>query len=371
MAVLLSSVPLPAPDWARRYTAGDYPPFAYTADVLAFAVDVTEGTLSGLVIERGRFPYLGLEAWPGGFVEWATDADASAGAMRELQQETGQASVAYMETLDTYDANGRDPRQYAGVAVAGGWEARGARVVSKAFLAAVRSKESPALAPDPTEDAAAASWTDVYTYLPWEDLRGVVGRTAAGRARRALTAAWVSTAPSAHERRARAAQVDTLFGRAKFAGWSEERAPERFALLMHAGLLEEAARDVWGAVLVGSTPSGYGRPLAFDHRRMLADALGRLRGKMKYAPALLASLLGPTVTTSSLHGACEAVAGRPLHRSNLRRAFEGATLLEAQGRVRGGKPGQPAVEFRWGGDVKTRRLDPSLRLPFLAIAGAR
>src|SRR5689334_4200161 len=104
--------PSAVPTWARAYRAGDFPPYAYTADVLELAVDLDAATVRGLVVERGDPPYPNHLAWPGGFVEWK-DFDASEAGLREVSEETGHAGrPRFFEALDTYDANGRDPRQF-------------------------------------------------------------------------------------------------------------------------------------------------------------------------------------------------------------------------------------------------------------------
>jgi hypothetical protein len=354
-----------APEWILTYKAGEFPPFAYTADVLAFSVDQAAQELNGLFIRRGREPFAGLEAWPGGFVEAATDDEAQGAAIRELREETGQPAVQYMETLDTYDTNGRDPRQFAGhIDASGHWVPTGARVVSKAFIAVVRPDEAPPVAPEAGEDSADAFWGSAYAYLPWEDLRDDAGRAALRVARQHLLA-WARNGSDLAARQGRKHRVDLLFA---IDTWNEERAPERLALLREARLVEESHRNHWGQVPVTSMPTHLGRALAFDHRIMLADALGRIRGKMKYAPAILASVIGDVVTSSSLQAACEAIAGRPIHRGNLRRAFDTAGLLVDHGfATTTAGPGRPAREYRWSKNVGAVRLDPSLNIPWLSL----
>lgn len=83
----------------------DYPIFAVTADVVLFAG--AGDRRSVLVIRRGRDPYAGALALPGGFVD--IDEDLSAAAHRELTEETGVAGVE-LRQLGTYGTPGRDPR---------------------------------------------------------------------------------------------------------------------------------------------------------------------------------------------------------------------------------------------------------------------
>jgi 8-oxo-dGTP diphosphatase len=87
-------------DIARRY-----PTPALTVDVVIFCV--LQDCLQVLLIQRGREPFRGLWALPGGFVE--IDEALDDAALRELQEETG-LSYAYLEQLYTYGDPGRDPR---------------------------------------------------------------------------------------------------------------------------------------------------------------------------------------------------------------------------------------------------------------------
>jgi hypothetical protein len=235
------------PEWALIYQASDYPPFAYTADVLAFAVNQATAGLEGLFVRRGRPPFARHDAFPGGFVDWSSDRNAQDAGARELREETGLTTLEYLEPLDTYDEVGRDPRQFSGhPGPDGSWVASGARVVSKAFLAAARPHEVPPVAPQAGEDASDAFWRDVYVYLPWEDLRSRPGRGAARELRRRLVAEWAQRGETSAETRRRSETLSRLFGGRGFSGWNEERAPERYALLKEAGLVEEATRDRWG-----------------------------------------------------------------------------------------------------------------------------
>ncbi|HEY9228717.1 MAG TPA: NUDIX domain-containing protein, partial [Gemmatimonadaceae bacterium] len=310
------------PTWAQSYRAGDFPPYAYTADLLELAVDLESGSLHGLLVERGEAPYMHHMAWPGGFVDW-TDQDAREAGLREVSEETGHAArPRFFETLDTYDENGRDPRQFAGHFDGERWIATGARIVSKAFVALFAEPSDQPL-PAPGQDTRTARWESVYRYLPWEDLRSAEGRATRREIVRLLTDRWVRTSETREESLQRKRRLDTTFGAADLRHWNEERTAERFTLLMEAGVITEAHRDHWGEVrsrvkrhvLPGDSP------LAFDHRRMLADALGRLRGKMKYTPSVIAALIGCEITAPAIHRVCEAVSGRPIHLANLRRAL--------------------------------------------------
>ena len=362
------------PEWALKYNAKEYPRQAVTGDAVALALEGRghEAALQGLVITRSKDPFAGLDAWPGGFLGWGEDADTREAAVRELREETGIAAPDYVEPLASYSRNGRDPRQFAGYRdrESGAWVERGARVTSSAFLMLMR--KGPETRPKGADDASEARWADVYDFLPWEDLRSAPGRAAARDAVDALCA-WA--AERGGERRER---IDHAWGFA-LKEWNEERAPERWALLVEAGLVPEGRRDRWGRSEPRGADARFGREMAFDHRQMLADALARLRGKIKYLPAALVALAWDDFTLDELQAAFEAIAGRRLHRANFRRTVaerpgerqtRAPRIVHGTGRRRSrgaGEPGVPPELFAFRADAVRARLDTSLRLPWLAL----
>ncbi|HUP19879.1 MAG TPA: NUDIX domain-containing protein [Gemmatimonadota bacterium] len=349
------------PAWALAYDSGDHPPFAYTADVLGLTVDGAAGALDVLLIERGGEPFRGRVAVPGGFVAWEGDETARDAALRELREETGVGEPDYIEVLDTYDANGRDPRQFAGRLVAGRFVRRGNRVVSRTDLALFRDRHR--ARPTAGDDAAKAFWAPVGRYLPWEDIRSERGRAARDRVTAAL-----DTSPAAADDDW-AVRVAKAFG-PRLDDWNEERAGERLRLMIRAGVVEEALRDRWGQLPDDAAPlPGSGEAMAFDHRLMLADALGRLRGKIKYVPELLVALTPPLFTIAGLQGVVELIAGRPLEAANFRRLLAHSkhhALIRPTGSTTE-SGGRPAELFTWRRDYAHERLERSLRLPWLPL----
>lgn len=67
-------------------------------------------------------------------------------------------------------------------------------------------------------------------------------------------------------------------------------------------------------------------PLAFDHARILAAALVRLQGKVRYQPIGF-ELLPPRFTLSQLQRLYEAILDRPLDKRNFRKKILGMALL--------------------------------------------
>ena len=88
--------------------------------------------------------------------------------------------------------------------------------------------------------------------------------------------------------------------------------------------------------------------LAFDHGRILADAVERARAKLEYT-TLAASFCPPEFTVSQLRGIYEAVWGGELDPRNFQRKVTGTPgfLLATERLVTGGR-GRPAQLFRRG-----------------------
>lgn len=196
-----------------------------------------------------------------------------------------------------------------------------------------------------------ARWTPALDIFPWEDRR-----TASKATKDILTAltAWASGDPHRLER------IEALFPTTASARWDESRVLERYELLYEAGLVAEAARDRDDA----SPLDLHDRPMASDHRRILATGLGRLRSKLRYRPVLF-ELTPATFTLSALQTAAEAVVGLNLHKQNFRRGVERTGLVEPTGRLSTGTGGRPAELFRFTGAGPRDGQAPGLALPML------
>ena len=84
---------------------------------------------------------------------------------------------------------------------------------------------------------------------------------------------------------------------------------DRYELLYEAGLIEEARRDGREAALARKTLPALGEPMRFDHRRILATAIARLRAKLKYRPVVF-ELMPREFTLTELQRTVEAISGR-------------------------------------------------------------
>lgn len=120
-----------------------YPHPAVTTDCVIFGYDGER--LKVLLIERGREPYKGKWAFPGGFLN--IDESAEDGALRELQEETGLAHVRIRQ-FHAFSSPGRDPRE---------------RVISIAYFALIRLNDVKAIGGD---DAARAEWFNIDDIPP-------------------------------------------------------------------------------------------------------------------------------------------------------------------------------------------------------------
>jgi hypothetical protein len=172
-------------------------------------------------------------------------------------------------------------------------------------------------------------------------------------------ARWVGEARDAETRRGRRERADITFG-LRGATFDPVRVLERYELLYEAGLVGESWRDREEAA-EGALPP-LGEPMALDHRRLLATALGRLRGKLKYRPVVF-ELLPATFTLLRLQRVVEALAGAPLHNQNFRRLVEKDGLVEGTGVVEPGTVGRPAELFRFRREVLRERRAPGVGLP--------
>jgi 8-oxo-dGTP diphosphatase len=230
---------------------------AVTVDIAALTL--RDRRLHVLLIERGREPWLGAWALPGGFVH--PDETLAEAAARELREETGVDASAHLEQLGAYGDPNRDPRM---------------RVVSVAYLAA----------------------------LPR------VGELRAG-----TDAARAELVP-----------------------------------------VEEAL--------------GGGRPLAFDHEGIVADAVARMREKLA-TTSFATAFVGPEFTISDLRETYEAAWGIPLDSGNFRRkVLATQNFVTPTGRYAAPGPdgGKPAEIYR---SVGRARLHPPLQpSPALAEEGS-
>ena len=100
-----------------------------------------------LLVKRRSWPYEGMWAIPGGFVQMAESLEEA--TYRELAEETGVTGAdVYLEQLYTFGDPGRDPRT---------------RVITVAYFALVSADK---LQPQAASDAEELAWFSIYS-LPY------------------------------------------------------------------------------------------------------------------------------------------------------------------------------------------------------------
>ena len=253
--------------------------------------------------------------------------------------------LGYAEQLYTFGDRGRH-------AVPGD---TGPHLVSVGYLALtwIGDEPSEALA------RAGASWRRWYDFFPWEDWRDgrppILDETLLPALER-----WASEPAEATLMKplGRSERVRLAFGE-KGARWDEEHALDRYELLYDAGIVAEAARD--GRDKAGPrTALAAGASMHFDHRRILATSISRLRAKLKYRPVVF-ELMADEFTLTELQRTVEAISGRHLHKQNFRRLVEGAALVEPTGKTTQQGRGRPAALFRFRRDILKERPAPGFR----------
>jgi hypothetical protein len=276
------------------------------------------------------------EALPFGPLDPDAHRTLELGLRSWVRQQTG-LDLGYVEQLYTSGDRDRDPGGRGGER----------RLLSIGYLALVREQQA--------GGGGATGWRDIYDYFPWEDWRGGRPRLLEELIQPAL-GRWAAVGGGATGR-SRRQRADIAFGLSG-ASWDAYRALERYELLYEAGLVLEAARDREGQV----PRSRLGRPMVLDHRRILATALGRLRGKLKYRPVVF-ELLPASFTLLQLQRVVEALAGAPLHKQNFRRLVERGGLVEGIGELFRDTGGRPAELFRFRREVLRERPTPGVTLP--------
>ena len=267
-------------------------------------------------------------------------------ALRAFVTEQTRFVLGYVEQLYTFGDKGRD----APLADMGEGPGDGAsRVISVGYLAL-----APAALDRHTPDS---DWRPWSRFFPWEDWRD--GRPSALVPIEEALRRW---ADGDAQRLSRARLLFAIEG----AAWNEERVLERYELLYEAGLAPEAARDRGERPLEPPErlQRALGEPMISDHRRILATALSRLRGKLKYRPVVF-ELLPEAFTLSALQRAAEAILGAPMHKQNFRRALERAELVQGLGRLETDTGGRPAELFRFRREALRARPMSGLTTPLV------
>ena len=296
-------------------------------DLVAVLAAVTDGRPRVMTIRDGA-------ALPSGAFE-LDDRSLQSGLRAWVERQTGHP-LGYVEQLYTFADRDRAA------------EGTALRVISISYLGLMREERA--------KRSGDAGWRNWYDYFPWEDRRA--GPPAfLEKAIIPRLHAWAKAAGDATKRRERAERLGISFG-LDGSPWNEELILQRYELIYEAGMIEEAVRTS-----VGKKPEFVpGVPMIFDHRRILATGIARLRAKIKYRPVVF-ELMPPTFTLLQLQRAVEALAGRLVHKPNFRRLIEQQELVENMGATASDTPGRPAKLYRFRRAVLAERAVAGTKLP--------
>jgi hypothetical protein len=289
-------------------------------NLTAVIVAVTDDQPRVLIVDQDG------EGLPNGPFDPLKHDSLESGLRQWVEAQTG-LDLYYVEQLYTFGNRNRDPGEILG----------GPRVVSVAYMA---------LTHEDAVDAPNAEWRDWYSFLPWEDWR--LGRPSLIETQiEPDLDRWVRRSQSESRRRQRRDRVNVTFGPGAASDMDAVLSLERFELLYDAELVTESLRD---RSINREVADGMGNELVSDHRRILASALGRLRGKLAYRPVVF-ELLPGEFTLLQLQRVVEALSGAKLHKQNFRRLVTAADLVEPIGRTSKIGKGRPAELFRFRREV--------------------
>ncbi|MGN7384477.1 MULTISPECIES: NUDIX hydrolase [unclassified Paenibacillus] len=253
-------------EFLERYRAGDYERPSVAVDMVMFTVTeaeennyrkLPEKELRVLLIQRGAHPFLGKWALPGGFVR--SNETTEQAAARELYEETGVDNV-YLEQLYTFSDVGRDPRTW---------------VMSCSYMSLINSGQVQLKAGD---DAVGAAWFKVSYRLLRERKELIEG------------------------------------------GYVKALQYELRLSSDHGELTAVVERTVTATET--STATSYtivsNDGLAFDHAKIIAYAIERLRGKVNYTDIAL-HLMPKLFTLTELQQVYEVILDKELLKAAFRR----------------------------------------------------
>ncbi|WP_334072517.1 MULTISPECIES: NUDIX hydrolase [Paenibacillus] len=254
-------------EFLEQYRAGDFERPSVAADMVIFTVTdaeadsyrkLPEKELRILLIRRGGHPFLGKWALPGGFVR--PNETTEQAAARELREETGVADV-YLEQLYTFSDIGRDPRTW---------------VMSCSYMALINSDQVQLKAGD---DAAEAAWFKV-TYRLLRERKELLEE---------------------------GGYVKTLEYELKLSAEEEELT----AVVARTVTAKPASTGTDYAIVANDG-------LAFDHAKIIACAIERLRGKVNYTDIAL-HLMPQLFTLTELQQVYEVILDKELLKAAFRR----------------------------------------------------
>lgn len=320
-----------------------------TTEVVAVLVAITEHTARVLTVDQGKLlpngPLMPLHR------------SLQAGVRQWVEEQT-QQPLGYLEQLYTFvDTNRRNIDGHA--------------LVYVSYLGLVQETQIQEL---PSQ----ALWRDWYDYFPWENhLNGVpsiimdcivpallewANNAKDGviqqRRRQRIRLCWgLSEGFLAREGLTNENNDNKIMVEGEGREWVAEHVLLRYEMLYEAGLIPEAPNY---------SPNNWtqriGVPMYYDHRRVIATAISRLRAKIEYRP-LIFGLMPDVFTLSQLQQSVEALSGVRLHKQNFRRLLDSQNLVMETGQSSSAQRGRPAKLYRFRHDIELQSLLMDSKLP--------
>ena len=326
-----------------------------TTEVVAVLVAITDHIARVLTVDQGKLlpngPLMPLHR------------SLQAGVRQWVEEQT-QQPLGYLEQLYTFvDTNRRNIDGHA--------------LVYVSYLGLVQETQTQAL-------QSKALWRDWYDYFPWENhLDGMPSIIMDFIIPMLLE--WASTAEDSVARQRRRQRIglcwglsegfltDSEFIETESVGdktdesreWIAEHVLLRYEMLYEAGLIPEAPNyppNYQAVELPSDWSQRIGIPMYYDHRRVIATAISRLRAKIEYRP-LIFGLIPDVFTLSQLQHSVEALSGIRLHKQNFRRLLESQNLVTETGESSNAQRGRPAKLYRFRHDIELQSLLMDSKLP--------
>ncbi|MBB3107771.1 hypothetical protein FHS24_002303 [Psychrobacter luti] len=341
-----------------------------TTEVVAVLVAITEHTARVLTVDQGKLlpngPLMPLHR------------SLQAGVRQWVEEQT-QQPLGYLEQLYTFvDTNRRNDDGHA--------------LVYVSYLGLVQETQTQQL-------QSQALWRDWYDYFPWENhLEGRPSIIMDFIVPALLE--WANYTKDAIVQQRRRQRIGLCWGlnEAFLAGndfgncenrdasidtasddnqdnreWVAEHVLLRYEMLYEAGLIPEAptyppsySANTQISAQASSLPENWsqliGVPMYYDHRRVIATAISRLRAKIEYRP-LIFGLMPDVFTLSQLQQSVEALSGVRLHKQNFRRLLDSQNLVMETGQSNTAQRGRPAKLYRFRHDIELQSLLMDSKLP--------
>ncbi len=337
-----------------------------TTEVVAVLVAITEHTARVLTVDQGKLlpngPLMPLHR------------SLQAGVRQWVEEQT-QQPLGYLEQLYTFvDINRRNVDGHA--------------LVYVSYLGLVQETQTQQL-------QSQALWRDWYDYFPWENhLEGRPSIIMDFIVPALLE--WANDTTDAIVQQRRRQRIGLCWGlnEAFLAGnyfgncenknagidtasdnnhdsreWVAEHVLLRYEMLYEAGLIPEAptyppsySANAQTRALPENWSQLIGAPMYYDHRRVIATAISRLRAKIEYRP-LIFGLMPDVFTLSQLQQSVEALSGVRLHKQNFRRLLDSQNLVMETGQSSSAQRGRPAKLYRFRHDIELQSLLMDSKLP--------